>query len=93
MPDYLSIRDVCAKYGLADATVRRKVRNGELTAQRCGPRLLKFDPEQVHAELMRPVKTGPTDDVVARIVAGLPPLNDVQVQRIVALLTAGGGAG
>ena len=93
MPKNLTtIRDVCEQYGLSDKTVRRKIKTGELTAYRCGPRLLKLDADQVEATLMRPVgqpvRSG-VEEHVSRVIAEWPRLTDEARGRIAALLTAG----
>jgi excisionase family DNA binding protein len=88
---FISIREVCDEYGLSDKTVRRKIKTGELDAYRCGPRLIKLDPDQVHAQLLKPVTATEraVDAAIERIVAAAPPLTDDQRNRIAALLRTG----
>jgi excisionase family DNA binding protein len=89
----ISIREVCDQYGLSDKTVRRKIKTGELDAYRCGPRLIKLDPDQVDATLLTPVTaTGSAvEAAIERIVAAATPLSDEQRNRIAALLRTGSG--
>jgi excisionase family DNA binding protein len=100
-----TIRDVCEQYGLSDKTVRRKIKSGELTAYRCGPRLLKLDAEQVEAALMRPVvaadpapipdRDGAYEQLAAhaaKVVADWPKPSDEQLAKVAAILRLGGTA-
>jgi excisionase family DNA binding protein len=93
----LSVREICDEYGLSDKTVRRKIKNGDLPAYRCGPRLLKLDPEQVEAALMRPVRAADRDwayeqlaEHAAKVVADWPKPTDEQLAKVAAILRLGG---
>jgi excisionase family DNA binding protein len=93
----LSIREICDEYGLSDKTVRRKIKNGDLAAYRCGARLLKLDAEQVEAALMRPVGAADRDWAyeqlaahAAKVVADWPKPSDEQLAKVAAILRLGG---
>ena len=87
MPELISIRDVCDRYGLSDKTVRRKIKAGELPAFRVGARLYKLDADQVEATLLQPANHQ-TDIAAAvdKVLAAWPALTDEQLERIGALL-------
>ena len=91
MPEKLiTIRDVCVRYGVSDSLVRRKIRNGDLVAYRCGERLIKLDADQVEAALIRPANETDVEATIARIVAAAPAFTDEQRATISALLRTGG---
>jgi excisionase family DNA binding protein len=91
---FVSVREVCDRYGLSDKTIRRKIKNGELNAYRVGPRLIKLDAEQVEAALLRPASQhSDLASAVSQVLATWPPLTDEQLDRIAALLRAGSSAG
>lgn len=58
MPDFITVRQVCDRYGLSDTTVRRLIQSGDLPAYRLGPRLIKLDPAEVEAALLQPAHKG-----------------------------------
>ena len=90
----ISIREVCDHYGLSDKTIRRKIKTGDLTAYRVGPRLLKLDAEQVQAALLRrPANANDIASAVDKVLAGWPELTDAQLDRVAALLRAGSRGG
>jgi excisionase family DNA binding protein len=50
---YVPIRAVCEKYGISQRAVRRYITEGDLTAYRVGPRLIRLDLDEVEAELLK----------------------------------------
>ncbi|MBA2559786.1 MAG: helix-turn-helix domain-containing protein [Propionibacteriales bacterium] len=52
-----SLTETADRLGVNERTVRRWVSEGRLTAFRLGPRMLRFDPEQVDRSLFREVPT------------------------------------
>jgi excisionase family DNA binding protein len=90
VPELISIREVCDRYGLSDKTVRRKIKAGELPAYRVGERLYKLDADQVEATLLQPANhQGDVAAAVDKVLAAWPALTDEQLERIGALLRMG----
>lgn len=50
-----SLSETADRYGVDIRTIRRWVSDGRLTAYRIGPRVLRFDPAEVDAALLKPV--------------------------------------
>jgi excisionase family DNA binding protein len=93
VPEIISIREVCDRYGLSDKTVRRKIKAGELPAYRVGERLYKLDAGQVEAALLQPANhQADIAAAVDRVLAAWPALTDEQLDRIAALLRVGDSA-
>ena len=44
-------RQAAARYGLSDRTLRRYLAEGRISAHRIGPRVLRFDPAELEAQL------------------------------------------
>jgi excisionase family DNA binding protein len=94
VPEYISVREVCDRYGLSDKTVRRKIKAGELPAYRVGERIYKLDAGQVEAALLQPANhQADVAAAVERVLAAWPALTDEQLERIGALLRVGSGGG
>ena len=51
---YLTIADVAIRWQCNPKTVRRRIAEGQLTAYRIGPKLIRLDEAEVDA-LMRPI--------------------------------------
>lgn len=51
----MTIHDVCEMYSISHDTVQRYVRQGRLKGYRIGPRLVRFDPNEVAAALLKPI--------------------------------------
>lgn len=87
----ITVREVCSQYGLSDSTIRRHIRSGQLPAYRIGPRLIKLNPADVEAVLLRPAPTrrdaaADIESFIERTLAAAPPLTDHQRNRLAGLL-------
>jgi len=47
----ISLQEAAARYGLSDRTLRRYLAEGRISAHRIGPRVLRFDPAELEAQL------------------------------------------
>lgn len=50
---YETIADAAARLGVSPRTIRRRIADGQLTAYRFGPRLIRLDAVEVDAVLRR----------------------------------------
>ena len=50
---YVPISVVCDKYTISPRAVRRYVAEGRITAHRVGPKLIRFDLDEVQAQLVQ----------------------------------------
>jgi len=53
-PQYMSISDAAARYGVHPKTIRRRIADGSLVGYRMGPHLIRLDAAEVEA-LLRPI--------------------------------------
>jgi len=51
----VSLQEVADEYGLCTRTIRNYIAQGLLTAYRVGPRVIRLDPDEVHAQLGEPI--------------------------------------
>jgi excisionase family DNA binding protein len=84
---------------VSEKTIRRRITDGTIEAQRFGPRLIRVDLESLTSSTntgVSPVRESPKaqrlEEYVARVVGKAPELTDDQRHRLGALLNSGGGA-
>lgn len=58
----LSIKDVVSTFGISRSTIFRRINDGTLPVYRFGPRVLRFDPDDVVAAF-RPDKRENDNDI------------------------------
>lgn len=92
---FLSVPEAAKYLGISTRTLHRRLVDGSLTASRVGPRLLRFDREQLDALARPEVRGAATDPLaqhVAAVVAAAPELSTEQRDKLAGLLrsTAGG---
>lgn len=49
--------EAAARHGVSTKTIRRRIADGTLTGYRSGPHLVRLDPAEVDAALLRPIPT------------------------------------
>ena len=52
-----SIASAARRHGVSPRTIRRRIADGAITAYRSGPRLIRVDPAEVDAALLRIIPT------------------------------------
>lgn len=92
---FLSVPQAAEYLGISTRTLHRRLVDGTLTANRVGPRLLRFDREQL-AALARPEVRGtavdPLAEHVAAVVAAAPELTTEQRDKLAGLLRSTAGS-
>ena len=58
MVKHITMQEAAETYGVSTKTIRRYISTGLLSAYRVGPRLIRLDAEQVHAQLVGSVGGG-----------------------------------
>jgi len=53
-----TIDQAAERHGVHPKTIRRRIADGTITGYRSGPRLIRVDPDEVDAALLRPIPTG-----------------------------------
>jgi excisionase family DNA binding protein len=55
-----TLEQAAQRLGVSPKTIRRRIADGTLTGYRTGPRLIRVDPAEVDAALLRPVPNART---------------------------------
>ena len=58
-PHFETIADAAQRHACSTKTIRRRIAEGQLSAYRFGPHLIRLDPREVEA-LLRPIPTANT---------------------------------
>lgn len=56
LPQYETLAEAAERHRCSTKTLRRRIAEGQLTAYRFGPQLIRLDPAEVDA-LLRPIPT------------------------------------
>lgn len=51
----VSVDDAAAQLNVSTKTIRRRIADGQLTAYRLGPRLIRVDMDEAERRLLRPI--------------------------------------
>lgn len=93
-PRFLNVTQAAAYLGISTRSLHRRLVDGTVIANRVGPRLLRFDREQLDALARPEVRTPAVDPLaehVAAVVAAAPELTDAQRDKLAGLLRSSAG--
>ena len=55
-----TLAEAARRHGVCTKTIRRRIAEGTIVGYRSGPRLIRVDPAEVDAALLKPIPTGAT---------------------------------